>query len=204
MDRFGKGQYLWTAGPETNGSTALIRANAHAGEATVTDVSDAPFFIANGGTAYYVNDSSLAGNEYTTAAGDNLNSGKDPAHPMASLGALIRAYDLDPGDIVYVDTGTYDLDTNVKLLAEDSGVRIQGPVSVGHTATLDRGNTNSEQYTVEIAGATGVPSTTSDLPGDTAGSIRVTITTAPASPCPKTRCTTITTASTEGDRDKPP
>jgi hypothetical protein len=38
------------------------------------------------------------------AIGDNANSGKDADHPMASLTALLRAYDLDPGDVVYMAT----------------------------------------------------------------------------------------------------
>jgi len=42
------------------------------------------------GHNYYVNDSSLAGNQYTTAAGNNANSGTTPADPMASLNAVLK------------------------------------------------------------------------------------------------------------------
>ncbi len=65
--------------------------------------------LANGGTSYYVNDGSTAGDQYTTAVGNDANSGKSPDQPMASLGALLRAYTLTAGDTVYIDTGSYTL-----------------------------------------------------------------------------------------------
>ena len=142
FDRYGNGSLAWTPSTPSNGNTVLLRATATTGSVTVQDVSDVPFLIANGGNAYYVNDGSLSGDEYATAIGDNLNSGKSPDKPMASLAALLRAYDLDAGDVVYVDTGSYILATDVALTVQDSGVRIQGPVDVGHYAVLDRANTS--------------------------------------------------------------
>ena len=154
LDANGRGTFTWAAGPVA--ASALIRATGHAGALAVTDVSDAPFQIANAGTAYYVNDASLAGNEYTTAPGDNANDGKTRRTPMASLAALLRAYDLDLGDTVFVDTGVYNLSTNIVLDAEDSGVTIRGPVLPTHDAVLDRGNTNSNQRVFSIEGASDV------------------------------------------------
>ena len=92
----------------------------------VFDVSDADFTVGGAGTAYYVNDSLPTGDQYTTAPGNNNNSGTTPADPMASLNAVLNAYDLGPGDAIYVDTGYYGLPTNVKIVAQDSGVNIQG------------------------------------------------------------------------------
>jgi len=37
---------------------------------------------------------------HSTAIGDNTNSGKSPDRPMASIAALVAAYDLAPGDVV--------------------------------------------------------------------------------------------------------
>ena len=76
---------------------------------------------------FYVNDSSVDGDVFTTAPGDNANTGKSPDQPMASLFALLAAYDLGPGDVVYVDTGHYQLLRNTLITQNDSGVRIQGP-----------------------------------------------------------------------------
>ena len=72
----------------------------------------------NGGTDYYVNDSSTVGDVFTSAPGDNAASGKDAAHPMASISALLAAYDLDPGDIIHVDT---DVSFGQEHSARDAG-----------------------------------------------------------------------------------
>ncbi|MCC6629566.1 MAG: tandem-95 repeat protein, partial [Chloroflexi bacterium] len=157
LDAYGNGQTQWTPDTETVGNTARLRVvatiNPASGTITVSDVSDEGFLIANAGNAYYVNDGSLAGDEYTTAVGNNANSGKDPSRPMASLAALLRAYDLDAGDVVYVDSGTYSLATNIVLDAQDSGATIQGAQQPGHASVLDRGNTNAGAYVFELRGA---------------------------------------------------
>ena len=58
---------------------------------------------------------------------------------MASLTALLAAYDLDAGDVIHVDTGTYRLVRNIVIATQDSGVRIAGPV-IGERV-LDRAAT---------------------------------------------------------------
>ena len=150
MDAWGRGSYNWTipAGL-TPGNNYLVRALSESAPG-VSDTSDQPFLIANSGHDYYVNDNSTVGDELTTAIGNNANSGKDPSQPMASLYALLSAYDLDPGDVVHVDTGNYSLVRNVTLGASDSGVTIQGP-AIGQ-AVLNRGNANSGSYAFEMTG----------------------------------------------------
>ena len=37
-----------------------------------------------------------------------------PAEPMASLAALLAAYDLDPGDTIHIDTGDYVIIVNAE------------------------------------------------------------------------------------------
>src|SRR5262249_2137781 len=109
------------------------------------------FQVVTNGKDYYVNDGSTTGDQLTKAVGANANSGKDPAAPMASLYALIQAYDLDAGDVVHVDTGNYTLYRNLLLTLQDSGVTIQGPT--GSVAQLDRANMNSSSYEFELGGA---------------------------------------------------
>jgi Ca2+-binding RTX toxin-like protein len=158
LDALGGGRHAWTVDAQpTAGNTARVRAvltGVMAGTGAsvrVSDASDEGFQIANGGTAYYVNDGSLAGDVHTSAVGNNANSGKSADAPMASLAALLAAYDLDAGDVVYVDTGTYDLATNLVLTAEDSGVRIVG---AGRELTiLDRGNRSNGSVVLQMAGA---------------------------------------------------
>ena len=131
-------------------SQAIIRVRANQGTQP-GDVSDGVFLVANGGVDYYVNDGSTTGDLLSTAAGDNRNSGKSPGQPMASLAALVAAYDLDAGDIIHVENGSYGLVRNVVLGTQDSGVRIEGP-ALG-SAVLNRGNTNSGSDVIELAGA---------------------------------------------------
>src|SRR5260221_160249 len=100
----------------------------------VFDVSKADFTVGALGNIYYVNDGLTSGDQYSTAIGNNNNTGTTPADPMASLNAVLNAYDLNPGDLVYVDTGYYPLTTNVRVTAQDSGVTIQGPTN---SATLN-------------------------------------------------------------------
>ena len=125
----------------------------------VTDVSDAAFEVAAPTNAYYVNiagDVDFTDNEYTTAAGDAGNSGISAASPLASVQAVLSTYDLEPGDVIYVDTGSYSVTTNIFIGAGDSGVRIQGPVQSGHRASLNRGSTASGSYVFSLSDATDV------------------------------------------------
>ena len=122
LDANGRGSYLWTIDTPTDGNTALIRVRAHDGSRP-EDVSDEPFLIASAGADYYVNDTSTDSDVLTTASGDNALSGKSPDRPMASLFALLAAYDLDLGDVIHVDTGTYRLVRNIVIAAPDGGVR---------------------------------------------------------------------------------
>ncbi|MBI2478618.1 MAG: right-handed parallel beta-helix repeat-containing protein, partial [Planctomycetia bacterium] len=144
LDQYGHGQFGWQVPTawETSGNTAHVRVRvADVG----TDVSDAPFLITNGAAAFYVNiagDSGSSDNEYATAAGDNRASGKSPAAPMASLWALLRSYDLEPGDVIYVDSGRYLEPDTLRIVAEDSGISIQGPVQIGHKAILENRNSS--------------------------------------------------------------
>ncbi len=82
-------------------------------------------------------------NEYTTAPGDNSNTGTSPASPLASLSVLLRNYRLGVGDIVFVDSGTYSVSENIVLGPEHSGLRIQGPTGSANAAVLDRANLQS-------------------------------------------------------------
>ncbi len=122
----------------------------------LTDTSNLPFSITEPIDVYYVNlagDVDFTDNEYTTAAGDDANSGLSPSEPKASISALLQAFDLDAGDTILVDTGVYTLSSNILLETQDSGVQILGAVGEGHETILDRGNTASGSYVFDLAGA---------------------------------------------------
>ncbi len=154
VDRYGRGRFQWSIpGGLPEGNQYLVRVQANDG-LQPQGVSDQPFQITNAGHDYYVNDNSTAGDAFTTAVGDNANSGKSPAAPMASLQALLNAYSLQAGDVVHVDTGTYLLYQNIVLGPQHSGVRIEGP-STG-VALLNRGNTNTNAYAIDVQHAANV------------------------------------------------
>ncbi|MEZ6109576.1 MAG: hypothetical protein R3C99_00775 [Pirellulaceae bacterium] len=122
------------------------------------DESDTAFLIAAAGDNYYVNiagDSDLSDNQYTTAAGDDALSGKSPDRPMASLAALLDAYDLGPGDVVHIDTGVYQTPRNIVITANDAASRFKVRRTV-RPATFDRGNISNGSYVPELNDADGV------------------------------------------------
>jgi parallel beta-helix repeat protein len=119
-------------------------------------------------TIYYVNDTSEAQDEYTTAAGSNRNTGTSPADPKADLPSILRAYTLGTGDLILLDHGTYVLAEDLKITAtlgigDDQGFTLRGPVQNDHRATLNRASTfgrviefdDADQVTVEHVHLTG-------------------------------------------------
>ena len=124
--------------------------------ADVVDLSDAPFQVSVPNTTYFVNDNSTTGDEYTTAAGSAGNTGLSPGSPLSSIQAVLNAFDLGPGDVIFVDTGSYAISTNIVIGAEDSGVRIQGPVQATHLASLNRNNTATGSNVFQLQNATNV------------------------------------------------
>jgi Ca2+-binding RTX toxin-like protein len=152
MDAYGRGSFNWTPTTATAGNTAKIRVKANQGTQPL-GVSVAPFIISPGGDHYYVNDASLTGDSLATAVGDNFNSGKSPDAPMASLYALLQQYDLDAGDVIHVENGTYAPVRNLVMLPDDSGVRIQGPAAGAGKATIDRVSKADGDFVFEFLGA---------------------------------------------------
>ena len=155
MDGYGRGSYNWTVPANQPPGQYLMRVVSD-DFAGVSGTSAGTFQIANGGTSFYVNGDSTAGDQYTTAVGNNLNDGKTPSTPMASLAALINVYHPGAGDTIYVDNGTYDLSSNIVLTAADSGLTIVGPTDPGTAAVLNRGNGNSGAYAIDLNGANDV------------------------------------------------
>ena len=152
MDQYGHGNWSWQipADWETDGNSARLRVRT---TGVGTDTSDTDFLITNGGASYYVNianDANFTDNEFTTRAGQNRASGKSPEEPMASLWALLRSYDLDPGDKVYVDTGRYLTPDTIRLIAQDSGVTVQGPLLTGHQGIVENRNSYDNNFDQQI------------------------------------------------------
>ena len=113
------------------------------------------FVLAAGRTeaaTYYVNDASLANDLYCTTAGNDTNDGLTPASPVASLKTIIDRYKLAAFDTVYIDAGTYPLESNTVIDASHGGswdgmVTVQG---AGRTTVLDRRSKEKGSFCLEI------------------------------------------------------
>ena len=164
IDAYGQGSYLWTAGPQTTtGPTALFRVTINN---TALSATSTPFAIYNGGTDYYVNDSSQTGDVLTTAVGNNANTGKSPSSPLADIQAVLSQYNPGAGAMIHVDTGTYSLVHDIILTAANSGLTIQAPTSA--VAVINRANGNNAVFNF-AAGASNITLDHLSITGGSAG-----------------------------------
>ncbi len=90
------------------------------------------------GPVWYVNDNSQVGDSYTSAVGNNANSGASNAPFLTIAKALTVA---KSGDTIYVDAGTYSetvvIDTNnITLIGADSSLTIIDPAGNKNTSGL--------------------------------------------------------------------
>ncbi len=140
------GEFAWDTTAVPNCVHHRIRV-AYKDDPAVHGESESDFAISNRGHDYYVNDDSTVNDVYCTDVGDDANDGATPATPKASIQAILDAYDLEPGDTVYVDTGYYTLATDIVVGSQDSGSASAPLRFVGSThpdgTTVDRNSASS-------------------------------------------------------------
>ncbi len=95
-------------------------------DSSLQGTSSGSFQIAPAGRDFYINDNSTVGDTFTVATGADDNHGKSPNQPMQTLAALLDNYDLDPGDVIHVDNGTYIALQSVKVRNDDSVLKSKG------------------------------------------------------------------------------
>ncbi len=149
------GSYAWTVDSAlfAAGSNYVVKIQSEANPA-ITDTSNGSFAISPPVHAYYINGQATGG-DFTTTAGSDGNTGLDADDPMASLGALLQKYKLQPGDTVYVDAGTYHLTQNIIFDATQSGTAT-APITIigdGTKTIFDRGSNSGGFYDFEVKGA---------------------------------------------------
>lgn len=120
------GSWAWTYDQQGSVTGAVWRIVLEE-DPTVDSESVGTFRFRNGPALYYVNNHSTEGNVFTTAPGDDSNPGISASAPKASLKSILDSYALEPGDVVYVDTGVYTLPQNV------AGNPIMGSTQSGST-----------------------------------------------------------------------
>jgi hypothetical protein len=154
VDSNGMGIVSWTPLVSIDQRNVLIRVTSEH-DPLVSDVSNS-FLISNDGNRYYVNDGFADNDIYTTGLGSNLNTGKSPTSPMASLEALFNVYDPVAGDTIFVDSGTYLMSGDIVLELRHSGIRIVGafdPENPDAVSVLDRADVATTSNVLQIDGA---------------------------------------------------
>ena len=116
------GFHPWDTSTVANSPTALWRVVLES-DPSIGDACDEVFFL-HGilPTAYYVNDSSTLNDVYCTAIGSATHPGTSPSQPALSIRQILDAFPLQPGDTIYVDTGSYTLAEDLVIPESVSGV----------------------------------------------------------------------------------
>jgi len=79
-------------------------------------------------TDYYVNDNSTTGDVFTTAIGNNSNTGTTAADPKLTLNNLLSTHgaSMNAGDNIYIDAGTYNNATGINIPPAKPGISFLG------------------------------------------------------------------------------
>lgn len=150
------GSYTWDATGLNLFSTLWRVVDSEGNES----VSETAFDVRNAPQDFYVNDGAVSGADYCTVAGDDSNDGLTPGTPKATLAALLAAYDLEPGDTVYVDKGRYPLSSTTRLVWSSGGDASNAVRIVGYPAE------RSTWFTRASGTPTNVPITALDIKPD--------------------------------------
>ncbi len=113
------GSFPWDMSGLPDGPSYRVR--IYCNEDVGTEDESGPFRMGEAPGQFFVNDASTSGDVYCTAAGTVSGSGISPATPAAAVQSILDAYTLRPGDIVWIDTGTYSLDADIFVGLADYG-----------------------------------------------------------------------------------
>ncbi len=140
------GCYAWDSTGFPDNFDAYWRVVAE-DDSGVMDQTDAPFALRNQPHAFYVNDADQTGDMYCSTNGSGSNDGLTPGTPKLALQSIFDTYDLEGGDVVYVDTGAYASASDIRMIWSRSGstngdVVIQGSTNGARTVLTRSGSTN--------------------------------------------------------------
>ena len=112
------------------------------GDPLTFDRSAEGFSVPEDTNSFFVNDSDLTADEYTTSAGSYRNTGRLSNAPKPNPVGILRTYSIGSGDTLYIDTGIYDVFqpfvvSNVDGLGDDEGFTMTGPVDTSRIASIE-------------------------------------------------------------------
>ncbi|MGD9613360.1 MAG: NosD domain-containing protein [Kiritimatiellia bacterium] len=122
----------------------------------VADATDGTFAVRNSPQNFYVNEFELTDDVYCWEPGSSANDGLTPETPKGSLQQILDQYDLEGGDVVYVDTGSYLANADIRVIWSRSGdadadVVIQGNDKNPYDTELIRiGSTNFPAIGIDV------------------------------------------------------
>ena len=150
------GYYVWntTGFPDSFSARWRVEEEGATGE-PVSDQTDKPFSLRNHEQAFYVNDDDRTGDIYCNTNGAGGNDGLTPDTPKLTLQAILDTYDLEGGDIVYLDTGGYPSATDIRIIWSRSGST--------NADVIIQGNTNGAHTVLTRTGAPGFPAVGIDV-----------------------------------------
>jgi hypothetical protein len=132
---------------------------AHNTDALIKQVTLFVAFTVVSTDTYYVNDSSTAGDVFTTAVGSIFNSGLTTNSPMHTIQRVLLVHNPGPGSRIQVDTGTYLQNRNISLSSARSGISGAPITFVGASRTgvvLQRTFSGNGAYVVDANSASHV------------------------------------------------
>ena len=140
------GVYSWDISSLTPGPLYRVRITCNQ-ESGITDQSAEDFRIGKF-LIFYVNNGSTNLDNWCTQPGSDLNDGVAPETPKASVQAILDTYDLEPGDVVRIDTGSYTNSGNIEVTSDDEGSSTDPIVfdASPYGVQIDRNNTGSGNY----------------------------------------------------------
>jgi len=130
--------YLWNSSPYPSSFNARWKVTLIS-NTNVYDVTEKPFALRNVALTFYIDDTSNAGDVYTSSTGNDANDGMSPSTPKLTLQSLLAAYDTEGGDIIYIDTGAYPVTNLNRVIWSRGGDTNYGPMVIQGSTNLAAG-----------------------------------------------------------------
>jgi hypothetical protein len=148
------GSYVWNTMGFPDSFAARWQVVAEDGSG-IFDQTDEDFNLRNYVHAFYVNDADPTDDIYCGSIGSAMNDGLTPLTPRLTLQSVLDTYDLEGGDVVYLDTGTYPSASDIRIIWSRSGstnadVVIQGNTNGAHTLLTRTGSTNFPAVALDV------------------------------------------------------
>jgi parallel beta-helix repeat protein len=138
------GAYVWDISELTTGTRYKVRVTANQGTSATNE--SGLFQVRHAGaTTYYVNDASTTNDLWCTAPGSQTNDGTSPATPKSDFADLMGEWNIEPGDSILIDTGSYNAQASWWMQYDDEGDAAQrvtvSASPYGVTITFPKGGT---------------------------------------------------------------